>query len=261
MRRWRLASKPISTAVAGCDPRRGSAPRRPRKSRRRNCGATADVDCSQGNAPERAAADGRLAAAPRTRAGTPEADLFFSRDDVVVPQVSMGTGGGSSSWWARAHPMRAPALRFGFALWLCALALRFGFALWLCALALRFGSALLRAGARALQRGPWGAAGGGRSARRVGRRDAAKVFDRPGMACPKTPTDSREPFAHGCAKGADEGWPFFGLPFFGHAKKGRSGRPKDGPKALALRFQQRCDEASKQHRGERGAHGGPRPTL
>ena len=151
-------------------------------------------------------------------------------------------------------PLRllAPAPRSGSSLRLLASALRFGVALLLL---------LLRAGARALQRGPWGAAGGGRTARRVGRRDAAKVFDRPGMACPKTPTDSREPFAHGCAKGADEGWPFFGLPFFGHAKKGRSGRPKDGPKALALRFQQRCDEASKQHRGERGAHGGPRPTL
>ena len=138
---------------------------------------------------------------------------------------------------------------------------------------------LLRAGARALPRGPWGAAGGGRSARRVGRMDAAKVFDRPGRACPKTPTDSREPSAHGCAEGADEGWPFFWFLFLtpgilppapsgppsafapllrrsGHAKKRDSGRPhagmamdghalgarKDGPKALALRFERRSDE-------------------
>jgi hypothetical protein len=86
----------------------------------------------------------------------------------------------------------------------------------------------------ALLRGPWGAAGGGRIARRVGRMDAAKDFDRPRMACPKSPTASRELSAHGCAEGADEGWPFFGLPFFGHAKKGKSGRPKDGPKAPDL---------------------------
>jgi hypothetical protein len=200
------APKPVSTAVAGRDPRRGSAPRRPRKGRRRTCGATADVDCFESNAPERAAADGRLAAAPRTRSGTPGADLFFGRGDAAVLaadfQVSMETGGESSSWWARAHPMSAQAPAF------------------------RFSSALLRAGARALPRGPWGAAGGGRSARRVGRRDAAKVFDRPGTACPKTPTDSREPFAHGCAKGADEGWPFSCLLLFGHAKRSRSGSPK-----------------------------------
>jgi hypothetical protein len=150
-------------------------------------------------------------------------------------------------------------------------------------------------------RGPWGAAGGGRIARRVGRRDAAKVFDRPRMACPKTPTDSRVPSAHGCAEGADEGWPFFWLLFFGHSRESDSGRPKDGPKALALRFERRSDEATKRrnrteasvelmvgqdppygfgrprpkrsswwvkthpmgsgHRGRSGAHGGPGPTL
>ncbi len=122
----------------------------------------------------------------------------------------------------------AEAFRSGFSLRLLAPASRCGFSLRLLAPALRlgFGSALLRAGARALPRGPWGAAGVRGSARRGGRRDAADVRDRPGTACPRTPTDSREPFAHGCAKGADEGWPFFGLPFFGHAKKGRSGSPK-----------------------------------
>ena len=36
------------------------------------------------------------------------------------------------------------------------------------------------------------------------------------------PGDAREPGAHGCAEGASAGWPFFGPPFFGHAKKGGS---------------------------------------
>jgi hypothetical protein len=54
------------------------------------------------------------------------------------------------------------------------------------------------------------------------------------MACPKSPTASRVPGAQGCAEGADEGCPFSCLLLFGHAKRSKSGRPKDGPKALAL---------------------------
>jgi len=54
------------------------------------------------------------------------------------------------------------------------------------------------------------------------------------MHRPKTPTASREPGAQGCAKGADEGCPFSWLLLFGHAKRSKSGRPKDGPKALDL---------------------------
>jgi hypothetical protein len=92
-------------------------------------------------------------------------------------------------------------------------------------------------------RGPWGAARLGRSARRGAGREAGDVRDSAGMHCPRTPAETRGPSAQGCAEGADEGWPFFGLPFFGHAKKGRSGRPKDGPKALALRSERRSDEA------------------
>jgi len=115
-------------------------------------------------------------------------------------------------------------------------------------------------------RGPWGAARLGRSARRGAGREAGDVRDSAGMHCPRTPAETRGPSAQGCAEGADEGWPFFGLPFLtpgilpsapsgppsafapllrrsGHAKKGRSGRPKDGPKALALRSERRSDEA------------------
>src|SRR5690606_33839953 len=108
---------------------------------------------------------------------------------------------------------------------------------------------------------PWGAAGGGRSARRVARTDAGKVFDRPRMACPKTPSASRVPFAHGCAKGADEGWPFSCLLLFGHAKRSRSGRPKGGSKAPALRLRRREDATAMRDRSEGEAHGGPGPAL
>jgi len=116
-------------------------------------------------------------------------------------------------------------------------------------------------------RGPWGAARLGRSARRGAGREAGDVRDSAGMHCPRTPAETRGPSAQGCAEGADEGWPFFGLPFLtpgilpsapsgppsafapllrrsGHARKGRSGRPKDGPKALALRFKQRSEQAN-----------------
>ena len=117
-------------------------------------------------------------------------------------------------------------------------------------------------------RGPSGAAGGRGSARRGAGREAGDVRDSAGMHCPRTPADSRGPSAQGCAGGADAGWPFSCLllltPGFlpsappgppsafapllrrsGHAKRSRSGRPKDGPKALALRSRpQRETEAS-----------------
>jgi len=156
-----------------------------------------------------------------------------------------GLGRVQTSWWARAHPMSASASASASDAVAVAVAV---------AVALAIAGRSPRSA-----RGPWGAAGGGRSARRVGRRDAAKVFDRPGTACPKTPTDSREPGAQGCAKGADEGWPSLWLlsltpgilpsaptgppsafaPLLrrsGHARESDSGRPKDGPKALALQL-------------------------
>ncbi len=89
---------------------------------------------------------------------------------------------------------------------------------------------------------PSGAAGGRGSARRGAGREAGDVRDSAGMHCPRTPADSRGPSAQGCAGGADAGWPFSCLLLFGHTKRSRSGRPKDGPKALALRFQRRSDE-------------------
>jgi len=109
--------------------------------------------------------------------------------------------------------------------------------------AYRFSLWLLRAGARALPRGPWGAARLGRPARRGAGRDAGDVRDSAGMHCPRTPAETREPSAQGCAEGADEGWPFFWFLFFGHAKKRDSGSPKGWPKALALRFKQRSEHA------------------
>jgi hypothetical protein len=74
--------------------------------------------------------------------------------------------------------------------------------------------------------------------------DAAKVFDGPGRARPKTPTDSRAPGAQGCAEGADEGWPFSWLLLFGHAKRSDSGGPKDRPKALDPAFARRRRNAT-----------------
>jgi len=85
-------------------------------------------------------------------------------------------------------------------------------------------------------RGPWGAARLGRSARRGAGRDAGDVRDSAGMHCPRTPAETREPGAQGCAKGADEGCPSLWLLSLGHARESDSGRPKDGPKALAPAF-------------------------
>ena len=151
-----------------------------------------------------------------------------------------GPGRVRASWWARAHPMNASASASASASAAVAVAL---------ALAGR---------SPRFARGPWGAAGGGRIARRVGRRDAAKVFDRPGMACPKTPTDSRESFAHGCAKGADEGG--LSLAYLSLATQRKVGRAARRADRKLLLFAS-SDQATKRNRGERGAHGGPGPTL
>ena len=125
------------------------------------------------------------------------------------PSLREGSGGGRSHGERQCSRVRNPiALGLGarqgrrsFPLRLPASASRFGFPL-----------RLLRAGARALPRGPWGAAGVRGSARRGGRREAADVRDSAGMHCPRTPTDSREPLVQGCTKGADEQaflWPTF----------------------------------------------------
>ncbi len=102
-------------------------------------------------------------------------------------------------------------------------------------------------GARCSTRGPYGAAGGRRKARRVAGRDAGQFVVRAGdgMDAGVEATQERlpdalstNPVAHprtrraGCPEGAPSGWPLFWLLFSGHPEKSDS--PSEGGRKLLL---------------------------
>jgi hypothetical protein len=101
--------------------------------------------------------------------------------------------------------------------------------IWLCS---RFGSSEKCApGARRSTRGPYGAAGGRRKARRVAGKDAGQFFGSTGCAVEKPVAHPRTRRA-GCPQGAPSGWPLFWLLFSGHSEKSNS--PSEGGRKLLL---------------------------